>query len=81
MQRISREEAKSLTDRELMTAHDRILRDYSLGLLDDRVVPVENTLLLEEELRKRGYSPEARSQRARSACRWFGNPGPLAAST
>ncbi len=80
MHRISREEVKSLTDRELVTAHDRILRDYSLGLLEDRVIPVENTLLLEEELRERGYSSDARSARARSAGRWFGNSGPLAAA-
>jgi len=58
MNRISREEAKSLSDRELMTAHDRIARDYSLGLLNDRITPVQNTLLLEEELRERGYSAD-----------------------
>lgn len=51
---ITRDEIKTLSDRELKTAHERILRDFSLGLLNDRVTPVQNARLLEEELRERG---------------------------
>ena len=54
MQRLTREEVKNLTDREVNIACERIKRDYSFGLLSDRVTPLENTQLLEEELRKRG---------------------------
>lgn len=56
MDRMTKDEMKTLSDRELKTAHERILRDFSLGLLNDRVTPVENTRLLEEELRERGCS-------------------------
>ncbi|MHB8896914.1 MAG: hypothetical protein ACYC99_17305 [Candidatus Geothermincolia bacterium] len=56
MRRISRDEVKDLTDKEVKIACERIKRDYSFGLLDDRVTPLENTMLLEEELRRRGYA-------------------------
>lgn len=56
MDRMTKDEIRTLSDRELRTAHDRILRDFSLGLLNDRVTPVENTRLLEEELRERRCS-------------------------
>jgi hypothetical protein len=55
MKRLTREELKSLTDREVQIARKRIEHDYSFGLLSDRVIPVENTRLLEKELRERGY--------------------------
>lgn len=54
MQRLSREEVRCLTDREVRIARERIWRDHSYGLLSDKRTPVENTLLLEEELRERG---------------------------
>ncbi len=56
MQRLTREEVKDLTDREVNIACERIKRDYSIGLLSDKVTPLENTQLLEEELRERGLS-------------------------
>ncbi|MCG2817529.1 MAG: hypothetical protein L6433_00750 [Actinomycetia bacterium] len=56
MQRLTREEVKDLTDREVYIACERIKRDYSIGLLSDKVTPLENTRLLEEELRERGLS-------------------------
>lgn len=56
MQRLTREEVKSLTDREVNIACERIKRDYFYGLLSDKVTPLENTQLLEEELRERGLS-------------------------
>jgi hypothetical protein len=56
MQRLTREEVQNLTDNEVQIACTRIKRDYSFGLLSDRVTPVENTRLLEDELRKRGCS-------------------------
>ena len=62
MQRLTREEVKKLTDREVKLAFERIKRDYSLGLLSDRVTPLENTRLLEEELRERGYSTDNTSR-------------------
>jgi len=55
MKRLTREEVKSLTDREVQIARKRIEHDYSFGLISDRVTPVENTRLLEQELRERGY--------------------------
>ena len=56
MERLTREEVKSLTDREVQIARDRIRKDCYYGLLSDKVTPVENTQLLEEELRNRGYA-------------------------
>ncbi|HEY5527268.1 MAG TPA: hypothetical protein VIK02_06795 [Candidatus Anoxymicrobiaceae bacterium] len=56
MKRLSREEVHNLTDREVKIAHDRIQHDYSFGLLSDKVIPVENTRILEQEMRARGYS-------------------------
>ena len=58
MERLTKEEVKNLTDREVKIAFHRIKRDYSFGLLSDEVTPLENTQLLEEELRERGYSTE-----------------------
>lgn len=58
MERMSREEVASLTDREVKIAHDRILRDHSFGLLRDEVTPVENTMLLKKELHRRGCSAD-----------------------
>lgn len=60
MRKLTREEIQRLTDSEVMIARKRIQKDYSYGLLSDRRTPVENARLLEEELRKRGYSPEER---------------------
>ena len=54
MERLTKEEVKNLTDREVKIACERIRRDYSLGLLSEKVAPVENVRLLEEELRRRG---------------------------
>lgn len=62
MQRLTREEVKNLTDREVKIACERIKRDYSYGLLSDTVTPLENTQLLEEELRERGYSADNKSR-------------------
>lgn len=56
MRRITREEVENLTDKEVKIARDRIKKDYSFGLLDDKVVPLRNTMLLEDELRRRGYA-------------------------
>lgn len=53
MKRLTEEEVKNLTDKEVKLAFERIERDYSFGLLNDEVTPLENTQLLEEELRKR----------------------------
>lgn len=55
MERLTREEIRDLSDSEIKTAWKRIKRDYSFGLLNDRVTPVENTRMLEEELRHRGF--------------------------
>ncbi len=55
MERLTKEEVKALSDREVKIAYQRISRDYSFGLLHDKVTPVENTKLLAEELRERGY--------------------------
>jgi hypothetical protein len=60
MERLTGEEVKNLTDREVKIACERIKRDYSYGLLNDRITPIENTQLLEEELRERGYSADNR---------------------
>jgi len=57
MERLTKEEVKNLTDREVKIACERIRRDYSLGLLSEKVAPVENVRLLEEELRRRGCYP------------------------
>ena len=54
MQRLSREEVRCLTDREVRIARERIWRDHSNGLLSDKETPVKNARLLEEELRERG---------------------------
>ena len=62
MQRLTREEVKDLTDREVNIACERIKRDYSFGFLSDRVTPLETTQLLEEELRERGLSADNRSR-------------------
>jgi hypothetical protein len=59
MERLTREEIRTLTDREVKIACKRIKRDYSFGLLNDEVTPVENTRLLEQELRERGCSSES----------------------
>ena len=53
MERLSREELKKLTDREVKIAFERIKRDYNHGILNDKVTPLENARLLEEELRSR----------------------------
>jgi hypothetical protein len=55
MDRLSREEIKTLTDREVKVAYERIKRDYSFGFMNDKVTFAENTQLLGEELRERGY--------------------------
>ncbi len=60
MQRLSREEVKCLTDREVRIARERIWKDYSYGLLSDKKTPFENTRLLEEELRERGCFSDKR---------------------
>ncbi len=62
MQRLTREEVKNLTDREVNVARERIKRDYSYGLLSDKVIPLENTQLLEEELRERGLLTDSCSR-------------------
>jgi hypothetical protein len=62
MQRLTREEVRNLTDREVNIACERIKRDYSFGLLSDKVTPLENTQLLEKELRERGLSEDNRSR-------------------
>lgn len=56
MRRLTREEVKDLSDREVKIACERIKRDYSFGLLADKVTPRENTRLLEEEMRLRGFA-------------------------
>jgi len=58
MQRLTREEVRNLTDREVNIACERIKRDYFYGHLSDKVTPLENTQLLEEELRQRGLSAD-----------------------
>jgi hypothetical protein len=58
MERLSREEIKSLTDREVKVAYQRIKRDYSFGFMNDKVTFAENTQLLGEELQERGYPTE-----------------------
>ena len=55
MERLTKEEIKSLTDREVKVAYQRIKRDYSFGFMNDKVTFAENTQLLGEELRDRGY--------------------------
>jgi hypothetical protein len=56
MKRLTKEEVKDLTDKEVKIACERIKRDYSFGLFEDRATPRENTMLLEAELRRRGFS-------------------------
>lgn len=56
MRRMTREEVEHLTDKEVKIARERIKRDYSFGLFEYGVTPRENTMLLEDELRKRGFS-------------------------
>lgn len=60
MEKLTREEVHHLTDSEVMIARERIQRDYCYGLLADRRTPVENTRILEDELRSRGYPEEER---------------------
>lgn len=55
MERLNDEEIENLTDREILLAFERTKRDYSLGLLNDRVTSRANILILETELRRRGY--------------------------
>lgn len=62
MKRLTKKEAQSLTDREVQIACERIKKDYSFGLLSDEVIPNENTRLLEQELRERGYSTGKKAQ-------------------
>jgi len=54
MERLTREEVRKLTDKEVRIAYRRITRDYSYGLLNDKVTPLQNRTLLAEELHKRG---------------------------
>lgn len=56
MERLSREEVKDLTDWEVRLACERIERDYSFGLLSDRFNSRENTIILKEEMLRRGGS-------------------------
>jgi len=56
MKRMTSEEVKGLSDKEVKTACDRIKHDYSFGLFDSKVIPRENTMLLESELRRRGFA-------------------------
>lgn len=56
MRTLTNEEIKDLSDNEVKIAWKRIKRDFSFGLLNDRVTPIENTMRLEEELRRRGFS-------------------------
>jgi hypothetical protein len=58
MERLYKEEIESLTDTEVKVAYERIRRDYSLGFISDKVTFAENTQLLGEELRQRGYSTD-----------------------
>lgn len=53
MEKLDREEVKELTDREVILAIERIQRDKSFGLLNDRVTPEQNIQVLEEELSSR----------------------------
>jgi len=54
MEKLDREEVRDLTDMEVTLALERIKRDRSFGLLNDRITPAENVQVLEEELRDRG---------------------------
>lgn len=56
MRRITREEVADLTDKEVKIACERIKKDYSFGLFADKVIPLRNTMLLEEELQRRGFA-------------------------
>jgi hypothetical protein len=58
MDKLTREEIKSLTDREVKVAYQRMQRDYSFGFMNDKLTFAENTQLLGEELRDRGYAAE-----------------------
>lgn len=53
MERLTRKEVRSLSDREINTAYRRISRDRSYGLANDTRTSFENTKLLEEEIRNR----------------------------
>ena len=55
MKRMTQEELKNLSDREVKTACERIKHDYSFGLFECKSIPRENTMLLETELRRRGF--------------------------
>ena len=54
MYRLTRDEVKRLTAKELRVANRRIKRDYLHGLINDNETPVKNSRLLEEELLRRG---------------------------
>ena len=56
MKRMTKEELKGLSDKEVKTACERIKHDYSFGLLECKSIPRENTMLLESELRRRGFA-------------------------
>ena len=56
MKRMTTEEVKGLSDKEVKTACERIKHDYSYGLFDRKEIPRENTMLLESELRRRGFA-------------------------
>ncbi|MBN1289198.1 MAG: hypothetical protein JXA49_06140 [Actinobacteria bacterium] len=58
MERLTRKKVKDLTDGEVKTAYERIKRDHSFGLVNDKKTSVENTRLLEDELRDRSSSKE-----------------------
>lgn len=53
MEKLTREELKNLTNKEVELACERIKRDHYFGRLNDRVTPVENAELLEQELQER----------------------------
>ena len=56
MKRMTKEELKGLSDKEVKTACDRIKHDYSFGVFECKSIPRENTILLESELRRRGFA-------------------------
>lgn len=58
MERLTRKEVRSLSDSEIKTAYRRINKDMSYGLLDDKRTSLENTMLLEEEIRERKNGSE-----------------------
>jgi len=46
MKRMTKEELKGLSDKEVKTACDRIKHDYSFGVFECKSIPRENTILL-----------------------------------